>query len=375
MIHKSILLLSLSIFSNIANACLNGDITIDTQFATARIGHCEQINDKHIQLTLLPENTPINNSPWFGFKISAKEQKQVKISIKADGGKMRYSPKVFKDNTWHLIPFEKHDKDISFSLNVSSEPLWISAQESLNSLAYHHWAKAHAQKSFLNHDIIGWSIEHRPIFKLESRAKSNQWLILVGRQHPPEVTGALAMLTFVDHVFSDTAIAKTFRKRFNILVVPNINPDGVYHGYWRHNVAGKDLNRDWKTAMQPEVASVVKYLDGLVENGGEIKYAVDFHSTYKDIFYTIPEDYLSHNHTLTNDWLDKLEKTLPEFEVRRKAGQNPNRGVFKQFIADKYKVHAVTYEMGDNTDRALIDKAAIEAAETLMSTLLSKQKQ
>jgi len=57
--------------------------------------------------------------------------------------------------------------------------------------------------------------------------------------------------------------------------------------------------------------------------------------------------------------------------VIQKPGNNPGKGVFKQYFTDKYKAHAITYEMGDNTDRKFINTLAVSAANTLMTTLLN----
>jgi len=42
----------------------------------------------------------------------------------------------------------------------------------------------------------------------------------------------------------DSELAREFRRRFSIIMVPLLNPDGVVLGHWRHNVNGVDLNRD-----------------------------------------------------------------------------------------------------------------------------------
>lgn len=33
--------------------------------------------------------------------------------------------------------------------------------------------------------------------------------------------------------------------RFNIVLIPMVNPDGIIHGNSRCNLAGLDLNRNW----------------------------------------------------------------------------------------------------------------------------------
>ncbi|MFT5283816.1 MAG: hypothetical protein ACI94Z_002664 [Yoonia sp.] len=45
--------------------------------------------------------------------------------------------------------------------------------------------------------------------------------------------------------------------------------------------------------------------------------------------------------------------------------------MFKQYLADEYNIHSITYEMGDNTNRELIKHVAQTAAQTLMQHMLS----
>ncbi len=47
--------------------------------------------------------------------------------------------------------------------------------------------------------------------------------------------------------------------------------------------------------------------------------------------------------------------------------------LFKQYFSDVFNVHAITYEMGDNTDRVFINQLAESAANSLMKTLLEEQ--
>ena len=72
------------------------------------------------------------------------------------------------------------------------------------------------------------------------------------------------------------------------------------------------------------------------------------------------------------EWLEDVkQQSVRSFTLRDRPGSSPGRGVFKQFIADEYGVHAVTYEVGDNTNRALIKHVAQQAAETLVTKLLA----
>lgn len=374
---RFILFFILLIFQNSVLACQLGDIKLDTDFSNATsenlLSKCTTNDDNTtIFLELKPENTPINNSPWYAFKLSSKIRKTVKVKISIKDGNHRYPPKISNDGKhWEAVKFDKSEHYLTIKLQLNEKPIWLAGQELITNEDYINWGKSLSKKIASDHQIIGYSVDNNPIYQITMSDKAvNKWLVILGRQHPPEVTGALALFPFATTILSKSELASVFKKHYNVLIIPNVNPDGVELGYWRHNKNGVDLNRDWNKFKQPEVAAIDKLLTNIVKAGGEVSMAVDFHSTHKDIFYTMPNDYDVKQRYLVNNWLNRLDKLRPNFNVIQKPGNNPGRGVFKQYIADKFKVHAITYEMGDNTDRQLIRKLAIDAANTLMQTML-----
>lgn len=358
--------------SDNAQACNQGDIKLTADFAAARMDSCKKVGPNKYLITLKPENTPINSSPWYAFKIQAKQATTIKITMVVKGDNHRYLPK-FSHNmkTWKLQPYKINGKRLTMNINVSKEALYIAGQEIINNQYYVDWAKSLQNDTKVSHDILGQSTQGRPIYKIESKSKSKEWLVVLGRQHPPEITGALALFPFVETLLADNALAKQFRDKYNVLVIPNINPDGVFMGNWRHNANGLDLNRDWIKFSQVETQHINNYLQSLVAKEQKIKFAIDFHSTQHDVFYTMPVNYGVEDAYFVKHWLGRLDKAMPNFDVIQKPGNKPNNGVSKQYFADKYNVHAITYEMGDETNRDNIKIIAKNASTLLMKTMLS----
>jgi predicted deacylase len=234
-----------------------------------------------------------------------------------------------------------------------------------------------AQNSSFTKINLGNSTLGRPIDGLISQKPNNtEWLLILGRQHPPEVTGALALFSFVHELAQSSLSQQRFADRFNVLIIPNLNPDGVAAGNWRHNSQGVDLNRDWGKFTQIETALIKAKLDSLLKGSQRIVFALDFHSTQQDVFYTMPADYTVAPSSFSNNWLNKIKnQSVSSFVVRPKPGSSPGRGVFKQYIADEYKVHAVTFELGDNTQRELIDHVATISAQTLVEQMIKTPSQ
>ncbi len=358
-----------------AKECKFETVSFMTNFETGRLNSCKQLSKHHYLLTTDAENRPINPSPWYAFKVEPKQgikAQQIKISIQAEQAKSRYLPKMsFDGKTWYNLPFINKDNLLTFEINLS-KTLYIAGQEIINNGQYQSWMTEIANASIFTKFTLGNSTLGRPIEGLISLNPNNtEWLLIVGRQHPPEITGALALFSFVDELAQTSQSQQAFLQRFNVLIIPNLNPDGVAAGNWRHNSKGVDLNRDWGKFTQVETALVKAKLDSLLKGSQRLVFALDFHSTQQDVFYTMPTDYTVAPAEFANQWLGKIKKqTVSSFVVRPKPGSSPGRGVFKQYIADEYKVHGITFELGDNTQRELIDHLAKVSAQTLVTHML-----
>ncbi len=355
-------------------SCNNGTVTLSSDFAAGRMDECKETSKNEYFITLVPENTPINSSPWYAFKIQAEQTTDIRITMKVRGDKHRYPPKISHDGkNWQLQEYKLKGERLIMKVKATPEPITIAAQEIINNQYYVDWAEELTANNSFTQTILGASTQGRPIYKIESRNENtNEWVVILGRQHPPEITGALALFPFVETLLSSSELSKYFLNKYNVLVIPNINPDGVNAGNWRSNANGQDLNRDWIDFTQIETKLINDYLQGLVSQGQKIKFAVDFHSTKNDVFYTMPVDYGVEKSYFVRHWLGELDRQMPNFNVVVKPGNNPGQGVSKQYFSDKFGVHAITYEAGDNTDRTKIKRIAFKSANILMINMLSE---
>lgn len=354
--------------------CRFTDVVFKVDFEGARLNSCQQSSASEFVLSTDAENRPINPSPWYAFKVESSLAQDIGITLHAIEARPRYLPKISTDGkNWQALEFSLSDQKMHFTIPSSDIPIWIAGQEILDNQSYVDWKNELIAKSDkLQHLVIGNSTQGRAIHAYVSQHQdNNEWVVILGRQHPPEITGALALKTFVETMYVD-AINPEFFERFNVFIVPNVNPDGVAAGNWRHSTQGADLNRDWHKFEQIETRVVRDKMLALMGEQGKLVFALDFHSTQQDIFYTMPTDYHVAPALLVNEWLEALKPRLvSSFVIRERPGSSPGRGVFKQYIADQFNVHAVTYEMGDNTERVMIDHVAREAAVSLMDKLLS----
>ncbi|XP_070583978.1 cytosolic carboxypeptidase 2 isoform X4 [Erythrolamprus reginae] len=75
-------------------------------------------------------------------------------------------------------------------------------------------------------------------------------IILSARVHPGETNSSWVMRGFLDFIVSDAPDAHLLRDLFIFKVVPMLNPDGVIVGNYRCSLAGRDLNRNYRTELK-----------------------------------------------------------------------------------------------------------------------------
>jgi hypothetical protein len=365
-----------------------GNITFDNDFDGARLNGITQNNDTLYTAIIAAENYPINPSPWYAFKLTSKKPSTIWVNLTYLNAKHRYFPKISRDGkTWQVVDStdcilvkDPEAKNRTFQENALSEsafvrikldekPTWISAQELMTSAIVNDWSKVILKNKFVSREIIGKSPENRPFkcLRIGENKTDSKIMIVIGRLHPPEVTGQFALQAFVESLCTDSETAKKFRKEYTVFVVPMMNPDGVDNGHWRHNTGGIDLNRDWADFNQPETQFVRNFLRKKL-NGTQSKlyFGIDFHSTWDDIFYTNLTENPTNMDGLIKRWFGVLEEAIPDYKVNAR-GSKPASGVIsKAFFNKEFNAEALVYEVGDNTSRDFTILKSKTAAEKLM---------
>ncbi|MDM3871123.1 M14 family metallopeptidase [Porticoccus sp. W117] len=362
-------------------ACQYDGVAFYDNFQMARIDGCQQISATEFELTIEPESLPAHHSPWYAFQVSSDREQRISVTLKYTEKAHRYAPKTSLDKkSWALVPQDQvveldEGKSVRIGLDVGPTPIYVAGQEIIDNDDYDQMELLLAQKPFVTRTQIGSSEQGRPIYKLETNSSdSGDFLVLTGRQHPPEITGALGMLHFVDVLMADTPLAQEFRSKVNLLIVFNMNPDGVEHGHWRKNVNGIDLNRDWGPMEQAETRVVINELQRFLDTEKErMRFFVDFHSTGKDVIYTLKDSEPADAEETIFRWIGMIDERLPEHPVVTGGSYNPAKFLSKNYVFKTFGAPAVTYEMGDHTDRELIRTKSVAAAEEMMKLLLSKQ--
>lgn len=109
------------------------------------------------------------------------------------------------------------------------------------------------------HEIIGQSVNRKPIYKLQfgtGKIKILMW----SQMHGNESTTTKALFDFIHFLYSNSAESNAIMENFTFCLLPMLNPDGS-ELYTRENANGIDLNRDAQNLSQPESVVLRKVFD------------------------------------------------------------------------------------------------------------------
>ncbi|MDC9721281.1 MAG: M14 family metallopeptidase [Urechidicola sp.] len=351
------------------------------EFDGARLNGFEKLNDSTVIVKITPENSPINNSAYYAFKTWSTTDSITEMYYTFQypiGYKNRYVPKIKRDNNWSIIDSSRiflKDSIVTVKLKISKKPIVVAAQEIHSSTDVKNWYSSlvKGKESFISVESFGKSAlgKNLPVLNIGiGNPSQKDIIVLLTRQHPPEVTGYFAFKSFMKTLLDESELSKEFLSKYHILAFPIMNPDGVDMGNWRHNSNGVDLNRDWSIYNQPEIKQAVTYIDKeLKKNNAKLILGLDFHSTWHDIFYT---NEIRENTALPNfidDWFTALEENIPNYKVNE-ASSNSTKPVSKGWMLYGHGAVGITYEIGDATPQKEIDLIGKVTAEQMMKILL-----
>lgn len=359
-----------------------GGLSASNDFPAARLNRFLQENDSTYVAKIWPENFPINPSPWYAFKLSSETERDVYIRLDySNGARHRYVPKLSKDGEqWSaldttLIQLNEDHTGATLKLKVSKDTLWVAAQEIQDHKRVGTWVnemakKPVAHKSSAGKSALGRDLYHLNLFKGKDYS-DRPTVLIISRQHPPEVTGYLCMKAFVETIIDEGA-TNGFLEKYRVMVYPLMNPDGVDLGHFRHSTGGVDLNRDWSQYHQPEIRQVVNHMvseTSIAKN--DVVLGLDFHSTYKDVYYTPDETVERKIPDFTKAWLEKIRVATGLADINESASAN-DMPTSKGWFNRQFGATGITYEIGDRTPREFIKKKGVESARAMMELLLKE---
>lgn len=359
------------------SGCQTAQGSVYFDFEGASRSTCYVEDDRTLSILITPEHLPpINPSPWYAFRYSVTKGQKLTVNVRYIGARHRYTPqwRGSGDPAAFSVTVAKDKEAVSITLPAGKGV--VSSQPLVTSVHYDKLLKELAESGRGTRIRLGHSYDGRPVEAVRlGDAVAPRLVVLIGRQHPPEVTGATAMDAF------SLTIARLVRsgaidgKEFQFLIVPFLNPDGVARGHWRANLGGADLNRDWGIFRQPETRAVNDWLSSLSPQVQPVL-MLDFHSTNRNLFYVQGDDANVQGKAFLAAWLRGKENTFAGYPFQVEPRDfNPGSGTTKNWFSATYGIPAYTYEVGDDSDPAAIRAAAQALAQNLIPSLVMSLKE
>jgi len=383
MIRHVLILSFLLLLGSFASAedryCEAGAFVFDARYDGGDLDGCKLKSDGSIELTFRPEDYKVDDDfSWFSFRVSTSQPGTLKARLKFPNTRARFLPKISNDGLhWTTLPEQartksKNGRNLDIEVAVDENGLWISAQELITQSYYDNWLKELSAHDDVTVAVLGKSVEERPVYAAKT-ANQSEVVFLLGRQHPGEVPGALAMRGFVDVLLGDSDLARQFRERFTLVIIPLINPDGVTNGHSRHNSDRTDLNRDWGPFTQPETRSIARLLAAVDKLEIQPRLMLDFHATRVTktmVFYTQNDDDVTNPENFAANWLGKVKSRLPGYKFKHDPRPISAQKNTKGYFYTRYGIPSITYEIGDEANREELLKHTPVFAEEMMRELL-----
>ena len=254
-------------------------IKISTDFDSGNI----QVLDASDAYQLLLAIKPDTRSPhfqWFHFKAEGMHVGHTHNFRLSNASQSSYknawsgynAVASYDHINWFRVPTRFDGETLHITLETREKHAWFAYFEPY-SRERHDWlieqAISRAGTQLL---ATGKSAEGRDI-QLLRRGKGGEgqrkvWII--AQQHPGEHMAEWFMEGIIERLQQDgDDELKKLLSVADLYLIPNMNPDGAFHGHLRTNAMGQDLNRAWQSASQ-EISPEVLFAQEQME-----KYGVD----------------------------------------------------------------------------------------------------
>ncbi|XP_039210063.1 cytosolic carboxypeptidase 3 isoform X5 [Crotalus tigris] len=270
-------------------------LIFEARFESGNLQKVVKINDFEYQLTLRTDLYTNKHTQWYYFQVtntqagmpyrftivnftkptslynrgmrpllySEAEAKIHKVGWQRTGDQIKYYKNNFSHDghqyfslTW-TFQFP-HDRDTCYFAHCYPYT-YSNLQDYLSAIA-----RDPRRSKFCKIRILCHSLARNIVYVLTitnplqdfNKEKCKSAVILTARVHPGETNSSWMMKGFLDYLLGDSDNAQLLRDTFIFKVVPMLNPDGVIVGNYRCSLAGKDLNRNYRSDLKDSFPSI-----------------------------------------------------------------------------------------------------------------------
>ncbi|WNW10504.1 M14-type cytosolic carboxypeptidase [Pseudomonas sp. DTU_2021_1001937_2_SI_NGA_ILE_001] len=252
---------------------------IRADFDSGNIEVIDAGNPAAIELAIRPD-THSAHYQWFHFKVEALVPGQRYTFRLGNAGGSSYGHAWHGYNAvastnghdWFRVPSSFDGQALTFTYEAEGPQVWFAYFEPYSRARHDRLITQAEQQAGCQRLATGQSVEGRsiPLLRKGDGAPGKRKIWIIAQQHPGEHMAEWFMEGIIERLQApaDTSLQQLLGAA-DLYLVPNMNPDGAFHGHLRTNARGKDLNRAWQDANAedtPEVHFVQQQME---------KYGVD----------------------------------------------------------------------------------------------------
>jgi murein tripeptide amidase MpaA len=347
-------------------------VSIASSFDSGAITLVDASDPSRIRLRFRDDNAG-DFRQWFHFRISGAKGLALGLTFENaaetsyPGGWEGYKLVASYDRQhWFRLPDTRFDgQALNVSLKPERDAIWLAYFEPYSEERHCERLGLAANHPGVELFSLGQSVEGREIdclrFGEAAAGKPNVWII--ARQHPGEAMAEWFTEGLIERLIDDAdPVARRVREKACLWVVPNVNPDGAFHGNLRSNAVGANLNREWfapDARRSPEILAVRRAMEA---SGVDLFLDIHGDETLPWVFIDgsqMVPGYGDSNRALQEAFLVGLERASPDFQ-RRHGYAEDRFGEEMLTLGSKWTAHrfgcvALTLEMPFKDNEAAPD--------------------
>ena len=337
-------------------------LIIDADFDSGNIQVLDASNPARIKLAIRPD-TQSGHFQWFYFKVEGMEVGASHTFSLTNASESTFNSAwtgyhavaSYDHEEWFRVPSGFDGKALDFSLSPSQPQVWFAYFEPYSRERHERLIEQAQEQAGMQLLETGKSVEGRDIQLLRkgdgAQGKRNIWII--AQQHPGEHMAEWFMEGVIERLQQDDdAAMQQLLANADLYLVPNVNPDGAFHGHLRTNAKGKDLNRAWQDSTE-EFSPEVFFVKQQMEHYG-VDMFLDVHGD-EEIPYVFTAacegnpGYTAKQQQLEEQFRRRLGEITVDFQsvygYPRSAPGQANMNLACNSIGERYKCLALTLEM------------------------------
>lgn len=239
---------------------------IRADFDSGNIQVIDASDPRRIRLAIRPDLAS-QHFQWFHFKVEGMAAATEHRFTLVNAGQSAYSHAwsgyqavaSYDGERWFRVPSQYDADGLHFQLEPEESEVRFAYFEPYSRERHARLVERALGIEGVERLAVGTSVQGRDIELLRVRRHPDSHLKLwvIAQQHPGEHMAEWFMEGLIERLQrpDDTEMQRLLEKA-DLYLVPNMNPDGAFHGNLRTNAAGQDLNRAWlepSAERSPEV--------------------------------------------------------------------------------------------------------------------------